>query len=147
MRIGSCSSKTFLRLLDLLLALGRGDLAFLAVAARLDARAQREPRPIRCRRPTNSERRIHDKPGEQAEATRRSAASSTSVPPVKPSALRGERGEHVAEHAAGRVRQRGGKRVQAQRLERAAGGEQHRETGERHRERAAVEQLPGLDAA
>jgi hypothetical protein len=134
-----------LRLLDLLLAHLRGDPALLAVAARLDARAG-EREAVLDQRAHGLGEPQPGKPGEDAEGGgdhreqhQRAAGEAEGDGD--------EVGEHAPQHAARCVGQRRRERMQPQRLERAARRQQAREAGERDRERAPVQDLPGLDAA
>ena len=132
-----------LRDLDLLLAHLRGEAAFLAVAPRLDARTHGAVEPLDA----GTEALGNGEPREAGEEAERACHQHDQDQRPAGEAERGgdELGQQRAEDAAGRVGERSRQGMQPQRLERAAGSEQHRESGERHREGAMVEDLPGLD--
>src|SRR5262249_5412870 len=129
-------------LLDLLLALLRGDASLLAVAARLDAASRGEPRPFGGR----ADQLRDAQPGEAREEAQASRERGDQHPRGAGESEGGrEPGrERVAERAAGGEPERRREAVEAHRLEGGARGEGDREAQERDRNRPPAQALPGF---
>ena len=121
MRIGSWSSKTFFASSTFSSRSCGGELALLAVAARLDARAHARRRPTRCPRRRARPRAATTSPvkrlkaaGDQREQQQRAAGEAERASRRSAASTRAERAARERSGSAAR------EAVQAQRLERAA---------------------------